>query len=676
MMERKTVSERAEEIEPSVSEFRNGMRSGGLSLSSCVLEARNRFSENEPISAAALAREILKDNTSYVGGKSSKLELQETKVKQPVSAWLNDVQSLFDPNHIRKLSKLDETPVLHGRLAVVGLSLLEPQLRSQLERDDIFKAIVSEIQEPLEEILTDRGRALIESLATEQANSAEQADSVPNQPDDPLRRIEDDQLGRTAFAQYLGKRIQGIPPDSEAYSIHIYGPWGSGKSTLLNFLRSELENGKGWLTAEFNAWRHQHIRPPWWALLESIFQQTKKELTIWERFLEYLWRFNTGRVQYFLALVVLVWVLALIGIPLLRDATAKTNPIAVWGTTAESLSKALAAIITIWGIIIAMGRSLLLGSAKAAQSYMELTHDSMNEIKRRFKVLIGRLKPKRVAVFIDDLDRCQSKYVIELIEGIQTLFREAPVVFVIAADRKWLNACYEETYNELKPFVCQPGKELGVLFLEKIFQLSTSVPGIPREFKETYWQKLISVTTPENERTITEARQLAEGMLAGAGTEGAILRLVNSSQGNSFLEQRAIREQAILRLATPDVMERTEHALRPFADFLEPNPRSMKRLVNAYSVNRALGILSHIDVERDRLALWTILSSRWPLLREYLEKNPEKVVDILQESSAGIPKELEGLIKDKDVVSIVRGGPTTVPLDANTVRQCASLCCG
>ena len=45
----------------------------------------------------------------------------------------------------------------------------------------------------------------------------------------------------------------------------------------------------------------------------------------------------------------------------------------------------------------------------------------------------------------------------------------------------------------------------------------------------------------------------------------------------------------------------------------------MKRLVNAYGVERALQIIgghsTALEHPRERLALWTILKSRWPLLR-------------------------------------------------------------
>jgi hypothetical protein len=498
-------------------------------------------------------------------------------------------------------------------------------------------------------------------------------ESVPNLTDDPLLRLDEDQLGRAAFAQYLTKRIIAVPSDSGAFSIHVYGPWGSGKSTLLNFIHGELEKNGEWLVADFNAWRHQHIDLPWWSLMESVFQQTKQALNWRKRLREYWWKFNTGRMHYLIALIGLTWILVWFVFPNLYIFENKSETFKFWTSTAEGVGKILAAVLTIWGIIVAFSRSLLFGSTKAAQSYLELTHDPMDGIKKRFKTLIQRLKPKRVAIFIDDLDRCQSKYAVQLLEGIQTLFREAPVIFVIAADFQWLNACYEEIYDKLKPFVCQPGKELGILFLEKAFQFSTPVPSIPKELKEMYWQTLIRVTPQEGEDVILAARKKAKERMAGALSEGSVIRLINDSLNSAFHEQRAIREEAVIRLAAPEIVTRTEHALKPFVAYLEPNPRSMKRLVNAYSINRALATLSHIEIERDRLALWTILSLRWPVLADYLEKNPEVIGDILLLKFSNMNPNIETICKHEDVQAVLKGGPTGMPLDAQVIRQCARL---
>ena len=247
------------------------------------------------------------------------------------------------------------------------------------------------------------------------------------------------------------------------------------------------------------------------------------------------------------------------------------------------------------------------------------------------------------------------------------------MIFVVAADIQWLNACYEEVYEKLKPFVYEPGKQLGVLFLEKAFQLSTPVPGIPQELKERYWQTLIRIESQDTEDAITEPPKQAQAKLAGAVSEGSLIRMVNESRNSSFHEQRAIREAAVVRLGAAEIMKRTEHALKPFVSYLDPNPRSMKRLVNAYSVNRAIAILSHIDVERDRLALWTILSLRWPVLAGSLEKNPQMTDDIVSRNLTNVDLTLQDLCSRQDVLAVLSGGPTGTALDAGIVSQCAHL---
>jgi hypothetical protein len=279
----------------------------------------------------------------------------------------------------------------------------------------------------------------------------------------------------------------------------------------------------------------------------------------------------------------------------------------------------------------------------------------------------------RVAVFIDDLDRCQGTYVIELLEGIQTLFKEAQVVFVVTADRRWLNACYSDAYRDFKEIVHEPGKPLGTLFLEKAFQFATPVPGIPDELKDAYWRELVQVQRDGRGHSADEARRNADTKMRERPTEGAILDLVNESRGKDFAEQRAIREAAVVRLASPEIVERTEHALLPFAVLLDPNPRAMKRLVNSYSVNRAIAILSHVDIERNDLILWTVISLRWPELAEYLEENPEKITPLLSADKSTLPDHLASWCCDDEVLRVLTGEPVNRGLTQDVVRKCAAL---
>jgi hypothetical protein len=665
----------------------SGSADDPLNLSPSVEAATESFSTNEAVTSAAIVDAILERHSDFAKERAAKisLDLDDSDYEsQPLRAWLESVRDLFDANL---------EPQLHGRVVIIGLSLLDGHLRQRLLQNGLLSALEDEYDKQLNEVLTDHGR----SLRTDREQSLEVPDdTVPTQPDRPLENPQDDQFRRVAFARYLARRIRNIS-SSKAYSIHLYGPWGSGKSTLLNFLEDELEDhsnhsdnqqnhqtasrphrnnrddnrlptDESWQVVRFNAWQHQHVQPPWWALMDSVFQQSKDSLTRRDRLAEYGWRLRSGRLGAIVGIIAIAWIIAL-AIPVVLRETTTLSSLA---TTANNIGAILAVIVTVWGGAQAATNSLFGGSAQAAQSYVESVSDPMNTIKDRFNTLITRV-PKPVAIFVDDLDRCDCEYVVELLEGIQTLFTDAPVVFVVAADREWLTNCFAESYQDQQSTVDEPGKSIGSLFLEKTFQFSTSVPTIPDQMKEEYWETLLLIQSEDGPRAAEAPDQSPSEAVRDAQSEEEILRAVDDSQERPFFEQQSIREQAVERLAAPEIIDRTEHVLQPLAPLLEPNPRAMKRLVNAYSVNRALATLAYVDIERDQLALWTILYLQYPKLALHLEKNPEMVTEIGQEDRPDIDNELAPLFSNQRVIDIVEGAPIEAELDSATVQQCARI---
>jgi KAP family P-loop domain len=114
----------------------------------------------------------------------------------------------------------------------------------------------------------------------------------------------------------------------------------------------------------------------------------------------------------------------------------------------------------------------------------------MAMVKRHFSELVDWLHYP-IAVLVDDLDRCKGPYVVELLEGIQTLFRDEPVAFVIAADRDWLSDSYATEYRDFVSAADEPGRPLGYLFLEKTFQMSVTLPAPTGEARDSFWDGLI-----------------------------------------------------------------------------------------------------------------------------------------------------------------------------------------
>jgi hypothetical protein len=73
-------------------------------------------------------------------------------------------------------------------------------------------------------------------------------------------------------------------------------------------------------------------------------------------------------------------------------------------------------------------------------------------------------------------------------------------------------------------------------------------------------------------------------------TESEVLGRLDEYAAASPAESRLARAAAVRRLSAPSLERQTEHTLLRFAPLLEPNPRAMKRFINAYGVERALQI--------------------------------------------------------------------------------------
>src|SRR5207249_1044190 len=155
------------------------------------------------------------------------------------------------------------------------------------------------------------------------------------------------------------------------------------------------------------------------------------------------------------------------------------------------------------------------------------SRDPLRLVRRRFARVI-RSARHPVAIFIDDLDRCQDTYVVELLEGIQTLFIEEPVVFAIAADSGWLSDAYMNVYSALAKKAGEPGRPLGSLFLEKAFQHTVRLARIPDDVRERYWERLLGEgggAAPTN-----EARRSAEEIFESLASAGEIIQKLREKE--------------------------------------------------------------------------------------------------------------------------------------------------
>lgn len=339
---------------------------------------------------------------------------------------------------------------------------------------------------------------------------------------------------------------------------------------------------------------------------------------------ETLWRLRAGRSWGTLCAITagVLLGLALIVTPFVLDGDDGGGGIP-W---VETLSGLVGLGLSVWAVSRGLVGSLIGGSGRAAEAFTLRAHDPMERIRDRFGELV-RASGRPVAIVIDDLDRCSAEYVVGLLEGVQTLFRDPPVLFVVAAERRWIATSFETVYPEHSADHDRPGHRLGYRFVEKLFQLSAPVPRLSETMRDRYWDHLLRVEQGE-EDVIEEQRLRAERAMQVGDSAQAVKAILDEQLGRSGddkLPEVVLREAAVKRLSSREVRDSLDHVLRPYARWLEPNPRAMKRLVNMYAVQSVALILEETDFEISKLVRWLQLGSRWPLLVEHLERVPEHV---------------------------------------------------
>jgi hypothetical protein len=251
------------------------------------------------------------------------------------------------------------------------------------------------------------------------------------------------------------------------------------------------------------------------------------------------------------------------------------------------------------------------------------------------------------------------------------LLIEAPVTYVVAADRRWLYDSYAKVYADFRSVSREPGRPLGHLFLEKTFQLSAALPQLPSDVRDEYWDTLIA---PEGETVAPEESASVDRARERARTAG-LDEVVAGPAGDSAAEQRAERAELSEQIADPQVQKEIENRLRPFSPLLEPNPRAMKRLINAYQIELRRLLAEGRRVGRsavtpEQIALWTIVALRWPLLADQLALQPELLAGGADER---LPQSLRQLWASDDVRAVIEGDGVPARLTTDAVRALVGL---
>jgi hypothetical protein len=250
-----------------------------------------------------------------------------------------------------------------------------------------------------------------------------------------------------------------------------------------------------------------------------------------------------------------------------------------------------------------------------------------------------------LVVFVDDLDRCSSGTVAQVIEAINLfLAGEFPgCVFILAMEPEVVAAHVEVAYRGLaETMPAGPGAGLGWRFLEKIVQLPLSVPSL--DAPPAYVRALLEITedAPEPAAPSSAAPDESDPSVEReirrrAPTIASLDRVARQLQ-HEMTGRRGEPLSPEIRMATERVYDdlyTDRKAYDAISELLpaltHPNPREIKRYVNVFrfysfiTFSRALaGGGRATDHEVAKLAMLTI---RWPHLLSALTRESPREGD-------------------------------------------------
>ena len=274
----------------------------------------------------------------------------------------------------------------------------------------------------------------------------------------------------------------------------------------------------------------------------------------------------------------------------------------------------------------------MFGGAQFASFHFKLKKDPLDKARSLFKRLVECAECP-ICICIDDLDRCDADFVVDLLEGIQTAFRHPDVVYVVAADRKWIKAAFEHRYSKAFGQVPTLGNPLGYLFVDKIFQDSIILQPPPEAVRVDYWHKVIGqdelVKQASDDARLEEMKAQEEAEKAfnvAEDLEGiqAVARQASEDTSRSEIEKRAFRNKAFEAIAqSSEARLVAEHAFKYLHAIIPFNPRALKRLSNTLTLRMAEEVRSGQRVDATTLARWVVLEFSYPELADLLYENPE-----------------------------------------------------
>lgn len=234
--------------------------------------------------------------------------------------------------------------------------------------------------------------------------------------DNPIRRAEDDVLGRAGLAKSIADDLLEVDA-SDGHVVAILGAWGSGKTSLINLIKLEL-SFSSIPTIDFNPWMFSGTEQ----LVESFFGELAAQLRL------------------------------------------KGDKVSGIAKELESYGEIFSPI----GLIPVVGGwfDRARGVVTSVRKLQEKNRGSVVERRAELGDHLRELE-RPIIVFIDDIDRLQTAEIRDIFKLVRLTASFPNIVYVLAFDRSRVESALQDQGVD------------GRSYLEKIVQTLYNLPKIP-----------------------------------------------------------------------------------------------------------------------------------------------------------------------------------------------------
>lgn len=365
----------------------------------------------------------------------------------------------------------------------------------------------------------------------------------------------EDLLGYSVHASMLKNII--LNDTMLPISIGLFGNWGCGKSSLMLQLEHELnqtmhsqnkKSSKGRiLQIRFNSWLFEGYEHTKFALVDKILREISKDVKANRRPSEKLNKL-LKRIK---------WTSAL---GLVFNKAKETVPFSEFIPSSEEVASLI-----------------------EKEEYDELIRDCnankhsllISSFRNSFTELIKEAEYKVIVIYIDDLDRCAPNRIIECLEAIKLFLNVKNTAFIIGADLRIIEYAIKQHY----PNEGQESSDFSPFsdYLEKLIQLPYRLPKLSRMEQETYILMLLL----KKHRPVSFDEVLKK------------YREFRHEEKHSRFGVSEI--QAICDLSGDDKINDAISAIPLMLEFLNGNPRQLKRFLNTLYIRLELAKAAGMD---------------------------------------------------------------------------------